>query len=109
MQLVQNVLQKILSAKPRNRKTVLKRLSNREIKLLCEVCLNLIHGNLKITDSKSFKRLKRGRKVISELADKRKPIGYKKRLINQKGGFIATIAAATLPVIISEVARLIRG
>lgn len=109
MQHVKTLLEKIKFSGPKSRKSVLKNLTNKEIKLLCEVCLNLIRGHLQVTDRVSFEKLKRGRKVLTDLADKRKPIKQKRRILNQKGGFIGTLATAALPLVIGEVARLIRG
>ena len=105
---VQSLLEKILSAGRRSRKFIIKHLSNKEVKLICEVCLNLIRGNLRVTDPTTYSQLKRGRKALTDLADKRKPLKHKRKILNQKGGFIGAVAAAALPLVIGEVARLIR-
>ena len=105
---VQSLLEKILSAGRRSRKFIIKHLSNKEVKLICEVCLNLIRGNLRVTDPIAYSQLKRGRKALTDLADKRKPLKHKRKILNQKGGFIGAVAAAALPLVIGEVARLIR-
>lgn len=104
---VKSLLEKIKYSGLKARKNILRNLTNKEIKLLCEVCLNLIRGHLKVQDRRTFDKLKRGRKVLTELADKRKPIKHKRRILNQKGGFIGAIAAAALPLVVGEVARLI--
>ena len=109
MQQVKSLLERIKFSSPRSRKAVLRGLSNQEIKLLCEVCLNLVRGHLRVHDNKTFTKLKRGRKVLSDLADKRKSLKQKRKILNQKGGFIGAIAAAALPLIVGEVSRLIRG
>ena len=108
MQHVQKLLEKLNFSNSAARKAVLRNLSNKEVKLLCEVCLNLVRGHLKIKDRKTFNKLKRGRRTLTYLADKRKPIRDKREILNQKGGFIGALAAAALPVVISEVARLFR-
>ena len=105
---VQSLLEKILSAGRRSRKFIIKHLSNKEVKLICEVCLNLIRGNLRVTDPTAYSQLKRDRKALTDLADKRKPLKHKRKILNQKGGFIGAVAAAALPLVIGEVARLIR-
>ena len=105
---VKKLLEKIKFSSKSQRKVVLKALSNKEIKLLCEVCLNLVHGHLKVKSPTTFDQLKKHRKVLSDLADKRKPIKRKRQLINQKGGFIGTLAAAALPVVIDQVFRLVK-
>jgi hypothetical protein len=108
IQTVRSLLEKISSCGVKARKFVLKYLSNKEIKLICEVCLNLIRGNIKIKDQRIFAKLKRGRKVLSDLADKRKPLKDKRKILNQKGGFISAIAIAALPLLVGEVSKLIR-
>ena len=105
---VKSLLRKISSSSTKERQSVLKKLSNSEIKLLCEVCLNLIHGHLKVKDQTTFNKLKRHRKFLSDLADKRKPIKRKRQLINQKGGFLATLAAAALPVVVDSLFRIFK-
>ena len=104
---VQSLLEKILSAGRKSRKYIVKHLSNKEVKLICEVCLNLIRGNLKVKDPAVYTKLKRGRKALSELADKRKPLVHKRKILNQKGGFLGAVAAAALPLIASELSKII--
>ena len=105
---VKQLLKKIKFSSKIERKALLKALSNKEIKLLCEVCLNLVHGHLKVKNPTTFNKLKKHRKLLSDLADKRKPIKRKRQLINQKGGFIGALAAATLPIIVDQVYRLVK-
>ena len=104
---VQSLLEKILSAGRRSRKYIIKHLSNKEVKLICEVCLNLIRGNLRVTDPSAYAQLKRGRKALTDLADKRKPLKHKRRILNQKGGFLGSVAAAALPLLAQGISRII--
>ena len=104
---VQSLLEKILSAGRRSRKFIIKHLSNKEVKLICEVCLNLIRGNLRVTDPTAYSQLKRGRKALTDLADKRKPLKHKRRILNQKGGFLGAVAAAALPLLAQGISRII--
>ena len=62
----------------------------------------------RVKDPSAYAQLKRGRKALTDLADKRKPLKHKRKILNQKGGFIGAVAAAALPLVIGEVARLIR-
>ena len=105
---VKQLLEKIKYSSQIERKALLKALTNKEVKLLCEVCLNLVHGHLKVNNPTTFNKLKKHRKLLSDLADKRKPIKRKRQLINQKGGFIGALAAATLPIIVDQVYRLVK-
>ena len=105
---VKQLLEKIKHSRQIERKALLKALSNKEVKLLCEVCLNLVHGHLKVQNQTTFNKLKKHRKLLSDLADKRKSIKRKRQLINQKGGFIGALAAAALPIIVDQVYRLVK-
>lgn len=105
---VKQLLEKIKFSNQSQRKAVLKALSNKEVKLLCEVCLNLVHGHLKVKNPTTFNKLKKHRKFLSDLADNRKPIKRKRQLINQKGGFLGTLAAAVLPMVVDQVFRLVK-
>ena len=105
---VKQLLEKIKHSSQIERNALLKALSNKEVKLLCEVCLNLVHGHLKVQNPTTFNKLKKHRKLLSDLADKRKSIKRKRQLINQKGGFIGALAAAALPIIVDQVYRLVK-
>lgn len=108
IQSLKNVLERITSSKPRDRKLILKGLSSKEIKLICELCLNLINGNIPIKDRTIFAKFKRQRRIITDLADKRQPLKEKRKIINQKGGIIGTIAAAAIPIIVDSIYRLVQ-
>lgn len=106
LQQVKSLLEKIKSSKPIERKLILKNLSNKEVKYICEVCLNVCRGNVAI--GPAYSKLKRQRKLLTALADKKRPIKTKRKIINQKGGFVGALVATLLPIVASEVYRLVR-
>lgn len=91
--------------KPRGRKQLLKNLSKDNVKVLCEICLNIIRGNITVVSKQKFK-LKKYRSLLETLANKKVSLAKKKTVIsNQKGGFIGTLASIALPVVSGIVAK----
>ena len=91
----------------RQRKVLLQGATNQQLKGLFELCLNIIRGNLPI-NSAEFHRLKRYRKTLESLASRRVPLYKKREIVNQKGGFIGTIAKFALPLLASIIASKLR-
>ncbi len=88
----------LAKSSPQRRKTLLKHASNEELKGLFELCLNILRGNLPINRT-VFQRLKRHRKIIEDLSNRRIPLYKKREIINQKGGFIGGLATFALPLL----------
>ncbi len=88
----------LAKSSPRRRKVLLKHASNEELKGLFELCLNIIRGNLPI-DHIAFQRLKRHKKVLETLGNRRIPLYKKREIVNQKGGFLGQLAAFALPLL----------
>lgn len=80
------------------RRSLLKHATKEELMALFEICLNLLRGNLNIK-GKDYEKLKRQRHLIRKLADKRVKINEKKKIVNQKGGFVSTLAAIAVPAL----------
>ena len=84
----------------KRRKLLLNQATREELKSLCEICLNILKGNISL-DDKNFRRLKRNRNTIKALANKRISLKIKKGIVNQKGGFLGTVASIALPLLAS--------
>lgn len=95
-----HLLHLLSNANPQQRKAILRTASTEQIKTICEICQNLLSGNIPIA---KVQKLRSYKKVIRQLADKKIPISKKKKLfINQSGsGF--------LPLIIPSVLKLLGG
>lgn len=98
LEITKSFINSLAKTNTRRRKAILKQASNEELKGLFELCLNIIRGNLPITQP-TFKHIKRHKKVIESLGNRRVPIYKKREIINQKGGFIGTLAAFALPLV----------
>lgn len=107
LELTEAFIYALAKSSPRRRKVLLKHASNKELKGLFELCLNIIRGNLPI-DHSTFQRLKRHKKVIETLGNRRVPIFKKRELINQRGGFLGQLAAFALPLITHLIASKLR-
>ena len=60
------------------------------IKALCDVLVTLLHGDYnklsKFISEKQRKKLRRHKKILVSLTDKKKSMKSKKRILNQRGG-----------------------
>jgi len=61
---------------------------------ISECILNVLNGNLKLTDC-SKRKLRKHKTVLRKVADKRVSTNAKKRLINQRRGFFAFAKCST--------------
>ena len=91
--------------KSKGRKALLENASKSNIKAVCEICLNLLCGNIYVNEKTKIK-LKKYREPIELLANKRRlSLAKKKVVLNQKGGFVGLLAGLALPIVTSLVAR----
>ena len=93
------VLQVLQSAKPNLRKAILKESDRSLIFAICEICDNLLLGNIPLTSAQKTK-LKAYRAQLRRLAQKGEGWQAKKQLLLQKGG-------SFLPLLLSAVASVL--
>ena len=102
---------KLAKSKAKERTKVLKAATNEQLKGLCEVCLNIVHGNVKLSQ-KRYAAFKRQKDLLHSLSNKKLPLYAKRKVINQKGGFLGTLAAFSAPLLtqlaIKGVGRLVK-
>lgn len=91
----------------KGRKKLLQCATKSNVKAICEICLNLLCGNLCV-DNKAKSKLKKYREPIELLAKRRLSLKKKKVVLNQRGGFVGLLASLALPVVSSLVARALR-
>ena len=93
------LLKALYHATPRKRKDIIAYGSPDFLQALCEIALNLLKGNIPLSPSQ-YKTLKRRKKIIRLLADKK--IGLKRKhqvLKKQTGGFIFPLLSAAVPLL----------
>lgn len=95
-----SILKLLLKATPKQRRVILEAATDEFIVTLCEVALNVLHGNVPLTPQQ-YQRLKRRRNEIKIVADKKVGVRRKRRLINQQGGFLLPLLSVAIPFITS--------
>ena len=93
------VLQVLQSAKPNLRKAILRESDKALVYAICEICDNLLLGNIPLTTAQKSK-LKRYRNDLRRMAQKGEGWKSKKEHLVQKGG-------AFLPLLLSAVASVL--
>jgi len=102
------LLRALYHATPQKRKDILSHCSPDFLKALCEIALNILKGNIKLSPSQ-YRSLKKQKKVIRLLADKKSGLKRKRlALKSQGGGFILPILTALAPIIGDLVAGIVR-
>jgi len=71
---------------------------------ISECVLNVLRGNVKLTDCQK-RRLQKFRVQLRSVAGRRMPLSTKKQLINQRGGFLVPLFSAILPTIAGLIFR----
>ena len=108
LEITKNFAYQLAESSRKERKALLRDATEEQLKGLFEICLNIIRGNVPM-DQADFQRLKRHKNTLTALASKKVPIYKKRRIVNQKGGFLSSVAAFALPflaqVISSRLAR----
>ena len=67
-----------------------------------ECALNVLQGNVKLSNCKK-RKLRKFRRQLRTVADKHVPVARKKKVIIQSGGFLVPLLVAVLPTIASFV------
>lgn len=77
------------------RKSILKNANPELIRTLCEISLNLVNGNMKV--SKNCRaRLKKYKKKLRELASSKGKVSSKRKILVQHGGFLPLLLGSLL-------------
>lgn len=72
-------------AQGENVSEILKKADKKLITCLCECALNILRGNVPLSDQQQ-RTLKRYRRTLRTLIDKKVSLGQKKKALNQRGG-----------------------
>jgi hypothetical protein len=96
----------LASANPSLRKAIIKACDKDFICCICECIKNVTEANVPIPHD-SLKQLKRHRRILDKIVDKRTHLPVKKRLIVQHGGFLSILLPPLLGVIGSLVGETI--
>lgn len=92
-----STLQFLHRSKPSLRKAIIEKADPQLIKTLCDCCLNILNGNVKLS-TKVRKQLSRHKKKLRKLINPKVTLKQKKRVI-QEGGFLGALLSSVLPVV----------
>ena len=93
----------LATAKPKYRKSIIESSDKKLIKAICEGTLNLLNGNIPLSDENKL-YLKKYKSKLRKLI-KTSNIDNKKKILNQRGGFLNIL----LPAIISGLANVVNN
>ena len=98
-------LQALCKCNAKVRKQFLQKASNDLTKCICECSLNILNGNISV--SKVHKnKLKRYKRILRLIADKKRSVNAKKKVIVQSGGsFLLSLIPAAISTIISLLSK----
>ncbi len=85
---------------------ILKQLTKKERVVIYEIIKNILYGNIKISKRKVV-ILKKFKKILRLLCDKKVPEKNKNKYFNQKGGGFLPVLVYVLPAIISKIIDII--
>lgn len=94
------LLEVLQTAKPNLRKAILKESDKSLIFAICEICDNLLQGNIPLSEAQR-QQLKRFRTILRRLAQRGEGWQTKRQYLVQKGG------GAFLPLLLSAVASIL--
>ena len=81
----------------KQQKEMIAHVNKGQMETIGEIALNLLKGNIMIPDS-SFKWLKPHKSNLFHLTRKKPSLKHKKAVLNQKGGFLSTLATLIAPL-----------
>lgn len=95
------ILEVLQKAKPNLRKAIIQASDKEIVHLICEVCENLLLGNIPLSPEQKIK-LKKYRTQIRKLAQRGDSVKKKKEILLQRGG-----ALPLLPILISALGSVL--
>ena len=96
------VLEYLKQLNKKDQKLFIKGASPELLKTISEICLNLLKGTIKIS-KEDIDKLRRFKKQILHLSEKRHSVKVRRDMCSQKGGFLGSLIAVALPSIISAI------
>jgi len=93
-----HALDVLKTAEPRLRKAVITNFNNGLVNCISEYVLNVLNGNLKVSDCNT-RKLQKHNSALRKVADWHVYLSGKKRLIVERGGFLLHLLSAILPTI----------
>jgi len=100
-----STLKLIRKASPSFQKVILKNSNSDFVKCLCEVCINVLNGNINLKKDEKLK-LKKHKKLLRYLSNRKKSLSLKKdRLVQSGSGFLIPLLAPLVGGLVSFLFR----
>lgn len=90
-----------MDADKKSRKHLLKGANKDQVDSLCEATLNVVKKNVPVTPAIK-QALMKHKKIITKLALKKEPLHKRRKILIQKGGFLPTVLATVLPLLVNS-------
>lgn len=84
------------------RKLILKHAHPELIKTLCEICMNVLRGNAKIS-TKCKQKLKNYKNPLRKIVSCRVGLNSKKKILVQQGGFLPVLLGSILSGVLGNI------
>ncbi len=97
----------LLNSKPEYRKHMIQRAPPELIHCFAECCQNVLKGHVPLTPRQK-QQLSGKRHQLRQLADPKVTVVKKKKVLNQKGGFLPLAAKLLLPVLAPVVGKALK-
>ena len=91
-------LQTLKDERPKLRTTIIANSDKELLNIISECALKVLRGNVKLSDCKK-RKLRKFKRQLRTIIDKRVPLARKKKLIVQHGEVIVPLLTAVLPAL----------
>ena len=98
---------KLLKSNSKRRRDIINGISDDQLLGLCEVVNNIIIGRAPL-NKKQFEKFGRHRRELEDVSNYKVPVETKRKIFNQKGGFISTLASFAVPLLTHLLARKLK-
>lgn len=97
------LLKALFEGNARQKRAILQTASGELINTICELALNVLKGNIPLTGSQ-LKKIRKQKVGIKLFANKKTSIKKKRKVLNQKGGFLLPLLSVAIPFLTSLIA-----
>ena len=92
------LLKLLQKASPKKRKLILHNASSDLVLCIAEIIDNVLRGHVNMP-KKKLKQLSKYKKVLRSVANKKVPVNSKRKILNQRGGFLSALLGPVIGVI----------
>ncbi|GFQ83948.1 hypothetical protein TNCT_562971 [Trichonephila clavata] len=98
-----HLLKLLLTASPAQKRAIIRTADKSQLHLFCEICLNILEGNLAV----DVKKLRKYKKAIRKIGNKKLSLKQKRKEIIQIGGALPFLIAPVLTALAGIIGKAI--